>query len=85
MSAVRSLSGANRTWRRRPNLVENEPEQTFARSHTAHSEFLVDSPLIEANPPGSIFFVFQLGAGRGQRTRRKENADTSVIEREALT
>jgi hypothetical protein len=29
MSAIRSLSGEDRTWRRQPNSVENDSERTF--------------------------------------------------------
>ena len=30
MSAIRSLSGEDRTWRRQPNSVENDPTETLA-------------------------------------------------------
>ncbi len=32
MSAVRSLSGVNRTWRGQPNSVEIDPSRTLSRA-----------------------------------------------------
>jgi hypothetical protein len=40
MSAIRSLSGEDRTWRRQPNSVENDPFRTCAPSPNRLSELL---------------------------------------------